>query len=828
MKKSKFLVALACFGLLVTGCNKPAASSEAKPTSTSGAASQPASTPASTPASNPQSSAPTSSSQAPAHEHSYQAVGSAVKNADGKDVFLKECTAKDSKYIGIAFDDYSEKSADFGSTSGYNNVPEELRNESRLLAKNSTVTWKINIDKAISNAKIAFGVVYTGNDHGSQGAADGGTVKYSVQINANDFVDWDIGEKTYDDLGLSQTARGYVEYVTANLVAGENKITLRQNNAGYRLLYGGEVRIMYTGDAVPVAGTPAFEGYKVTFSGEHCKVYVYDTKDYTKTPKETNSCVAKDEEGNIVAYDPEDEQLQPQVNFKVVCDEGYSLNASNFKITGKYNKLKQGPAEADGLPDAEHFRITKVQEDLAVVITPVQGEQAKGYKMTFAATNCSVKVYIGPKNAEGTNLDTAEEGVYYARSKDSPYDFTFSAPQLNFEVVCNDGYEFKPEIDAEGKVNFITFAAAEGKIGYNKFKANEDGTYNMTKIDSDLTITIAATQKTQPVEDKVITLNYSGLTATGSEIKAEEALAKIGQGDAHVKAVTATKIYDGNGTGGAYANTAGLLKTGTGSAAGQIVLTLDVDASKVEISCHDWYKKTADHPTNSNNVAVNGSADQLAPYNEEGTFGALTFELASASKTVTIDAKNRIFIKEIKITYADGGETPAAPLKVWDAAATKAGLSNASAKEVKDTTGDVQFTVYKLGTKNDYVEFKFTPTEAKKVVFNYTFTTKAGNATKTFFWHQDAAVTTAVKHNVYVNGTKIDAPADSNPSFQDFAGGADKVIESEADDGGKLANPITVALFEFDLVANQENVIKIEYVGSGYSTYVAGASLIAK
>ena len=170
----------------------------------------------------------------------------------------------------------------------------------------------------------------------------------------------------------------------------------------------------------------------------------------------------------------------------------------------------------------------------------------------------------------------------------------------------------------------------------------------------------------------------------------------------------------------------------------------------------------------------------------------------------------------------------AAPLKVWNAADVKAGLSNASAKEVKDTTGDVQFTVYKLGTKNDYVEFKFTPTEAKKVVFNYTFTTKAGNATKTFFWHQDAAVTSNVKHNVYVNGTKIDAPADSNPSFQDFAGGADKVIESEADDGGKLANPITVALFEFDLVANQENVIKIEYVGSGYSTYVAGASLIAK
>ena len=218
-----------------------------------------------------------------------------------------------------------------------------------------------------------------------------------------------------------------------------------------------------------------------------------------------------------------------------------------------------------------------------------------------------------------------------------------------------------------------------------------------------------------------------------------------------------------------------------------------------------------------------------------------SYDFTAGEHTVELTVKSGTF-NIASITIADrgpatgeggqggqGGDTPASsPLKVWDAAATKAGLSNASAKEVKDTTGDVQFTVYKLGTKNDYVEFKYTATEAKKVVFNYTFTTKAGNATKTFFWHQDADLTTAIKHNVYVNGTKIDAPADSNPSFQDFAGGADKVIESDVADSGALANPITVALFEFDLVANQENVIKIEYVGSGYSTYVAGANLTVK
>ena len=150
---------------------------------------------------------------------------------------------------------------------------------------------------------------------------------------------------------------------------------------------------------------------------------------------------------------------------------------------------------------------------------------------------------------------------------------------------------------------------------------------------------------------EAVVLNYTGLTGKGTEIKTDaDSLTKIGQGNAHVTAVTSSKIYDGNGTGGAYANSAGFLKTGTGSAAGQIVLTLDGKASKVEIKCHDWYKKSEAYPTNSNNVAVNGSADQLAPYNEEGTFEYLTFELASASNTITIDAKNRIFITEIKIS----------------------------------------------------------------------------------------------------------------------------------------------------------------------------------
>ena len=485
MKSKKVLLTLATFGLLLSGLagcgggneSKPA---ESKPAGTSQPASQPVSQPvesqpASTPASQPGSSA------APAHEHSYALVeNSTVKNVDQKDVYVMECADKDDKYIGIAFDGFSEQSAAFGDTSGYTRVPEELRNESHLLAKGSTISWKINVDKAISGAKLAFGAVYTGSDHGTQ-LLDG---KYSTKVNDGELTAWDVAsDLTYDDAGLSQTARAYLIVQTIDLVAGENTITLQQGNGGYRLLFGGEVRIHYSGDAKPVEAPIPFEGYQVTFVTEHCKVLVYETKDYTKDPVETNSCIAKDEEGNIVAYDPEDIELQPQVNFRIVCDEGYSVNTTNITITGKYKNIKQGPSEKDGLPDDSYFRVTKIQENITITIAPAQGEQAIGHKVTFVTTNCSVKVYIGPKNEAGDNLDTPENGVYYARLKDSPYDIGFTTPQINFEVVCDSGFKFEPVI-TDNKVDFITG-------DYNKF-SDKGGYYNLTKVASDLVITITA------------------------------------------------------------------------------------------------------------------------------------------------------------------------------------------------------------------------------------------------------------------------------------------------------------------------------------------------
>ena len=489
MKKKTILISLATFGLLLSGLvgcgNKESEQPASKPEESSQKSEDPK---PSSEEQKPSSEAPKPSSEAPVHEHVYAQIGEAEKNADDKEVKLFECEAKDDRYIAIRFADYSAKDADFDSganASKYAEVDASIWEDAYMLAKtaNTSISWKINVDKAIEGAKLEFGVTSTYASHGTE-SCDG---KFAVKVNDGEAATW-LPTGSFDDNGVSPAKRTYLVFQNIDLKAGENVITLSQVVAGYRWLFGGEVRIHYNTDAKPV--TP-FPGYDVTFTVEHCKVLVFSTKAYdTEVPVETLTCKAKDETGAIVAYDPDDQLPQPQVSFKVVCDEGYSCTVNNITITPRenYKNLKQNPDSNEGQDDI--FRITKVEGDLTVNIVPVAGEQAKGYKVQFVTTHCSVKVYVGPKNADGTNLDTIEDGVFYARAKDGTYDISYTTPQINFEVICDDGYEFVPTI-ADGKVDFI-------QGDYNKFQIKEHDLgnyYNMTKIASDLVITITATIK---------------------------------------------------------------------------------------------------------------------------------------------------------------------------------------------------------------------------------------------------------------------------------------------------------------------------------------------
>ena len=483
MKKKTILITLAAFGLLLSGlvgCGKqPVEPSESsKPDETSQKSEESSQDQPSSQPSSESSSEASSSSTQPVHEHTYEKAAVPVENSDKKTVKLMECVDKDDKYIAIAFDDYSEKSADFGDTSSYTRVPEDLRNESRLLAKNSTISWKVTVDKAIEGAKLAFGAVYTGSDHGTQLLAG----KYSAKVNDGELTAWDVAsDLTYDDAGLSQTARSYIVALTINLVAGENTITLQQGNGGYRLLFGGEVRIHYNSDAVPV-----HRGYDVTFVTEHCKVLVYSTKQYaTETPVETNTCKAKDEEGNIIAYDIEDIELQPQVSFRVICDEGYSVGPNEVKITGAYKNIKQGPSDKDGLPDATYFRITKVQEDLTITITPINGEQTMP-EATFVTSHCTVVVYKS-KTISDDNIDTDEH--HYGRDGDTG-EIVMTGGQINFKVIPEAGYKWNHGQTGEVDVKTLPFIALAGENSAKNFKVLGDDCYRITKVGGDFKIKV--------------------------------------------------------------------------------------------------------------------------------------------------------------------------------------------------------------------------------------------------------------------------------------------------------------------------------------------------
>ena len=508
MKKRSLFVSIAAMSLLLSGLaacgNKPAEESQPAPATSEPAGQSSESKPSSQP--KPSSSQQPATSQPAAHVHNYAKVGENVKNADGKDVYLMECADKDDKYIGIAFDDYAEKSADFGDTSGYTNVPEAMRNESHLLAKNSTISWKINVDKAVSGAKIAWGAVYTGSDHGTQKLAG----KYSGSVNGGTAIAWEVdSDLTYDGAGLSQSTRAYVIAVTVDLIAGENIITLHQGNGGYRLLFGGEVRVHYAGDAVPVNAPepdPEPDGYKVTFvPSAHVKVLVYPGV-VAGDPEDTNNIAyTRDDSGNYAKYraageledDPattdvdESEEVKPEINFKLVYEDGYYADGNNISISGtmgnEWNKLCS--------EDADAYSVTKIKADITITITEVAADEnaPKGYVTTFTLEHCQLVVYEGKKNTDGTNIDVADaDGKYYTRASGGAV--SKAKAQMNFEIIPDSGYEFAHGLakGAESSPIGVT-SIVTGQFGNFKVDKKNINLISITKVATDLQIRVICT-----------------------------------------------------------------------------------------------------------------------------------------------------------------------------------------------------------------------------------------------------------------------------------------------------------------------------------------------
>ena len=147
-------------------------------------------------------------------------------------------------------------------------------------------------------------------------------------------------------------------------------------------------------------------------------------------------------------------------------------------------------------------------------------------------------------------------------------------------------------------------------------------------------------------------LNFSGLTGTGSKIDSDPLTtvkSALGSNSSALTAASYENIYDGNGDGGAHPNSSGFLKFGKSKTDGSLTLAFEgLSFTTCESVCHDWYTSSAEFPTNTNKVSVNGSAEQLAPYNTTGTGEKLTFTF-SATDTITIVSNDRVFVWTITL-----------------------------------------------------------------------------------------------------------------------------------------------------------------------------------
>ena len=219
----------------------------------------------------------------------------------------------------------------------------------------------------------------------------------------------------------------------------------------------------------------------------------------------------------------------------------------------EYNKIKI--VSNDTEENSWIVRVTKIKSDLSIVITPkVHVDGINGYEITFALTHATAKVYVGPKDETGSNVDAGEEGKFYTRDKVAPYGYSKTEPQFNFEIVPEEGYEFNDGVEwgeatemSSSAVEFIT-----PKANYNKIKLSANGGYTLTKVAGALTITAVATEKSggQQNDPVTVTLNLAEY-ATANSVTSGTKVSSIALDTVVTAKATGTddntgKIYIGN------------------------------------------------------------------------------------------------------------------------------------------------------------------------------------------------------------------------------------------------------------------------------------------
>lgn len=243
--------------------------------------------------------------------------------------------------------------------------------------------------------------------------------------------------------------------------------------------------------------------YTATFvTDSNATIDVYYTQDYT-SPSETNvtTAVARNSDTGDV-----DGSGDGQINFVINTADGYKVDS--VTVDGNYKNLKD--LSLTELID-NLYRVTKVAGDLTITVTTSKEdgteEEDKGYSVTFNTDDHStINVYYTQDytTADETNATTA-----VSRNSTSGVPDSTGDGQVNFTVVCDDGYEVD-SVTVDGSYKNLKDSADTGV----------ENTYRITKVTGDLTVTVttreASTEATETAEQTT-----AAETDTASETSTE-------------------------------------------------------------------------------------------------------------------------------------------------------------------------------------------------------------------------------------------------------------------------------------------------------------------
>ena len=349
--------------------------------------------------------------------------------------------AAGSRGMGVNLSNSSQKA--YTSTSSYNA---------------NTVINITSSGKTLRSEKLVRNINYLLYSAPSLGSCSVSTSSSVDSCKSNAFAhNWDNGT----------VENGLIKYTCQDCGAVERKSIAQAANV-----------TEYIEDNTVITPTENTTVYTAIFNtDEHASIEVYYTQDYTSA-NETNAKTAIARNSDTGEADGSGEG---QINFRIVTDDGYKVDS--ITVDGTYKNLKD--LSLTELID-NLYRITKVSSDLNITITTIaetsEEEVDKGYNISFVTDeNSSIDIYYTQdyNTASETRVTSA-----VSRNSTSGVPDSTGDGQVNFAVIVSDGYE-------------IDTVSADGS--YKNLKTPDElGTeniYRITKITSDLTITITTKGK---------------------------------------------------------------------------------------------------------------------------------------------------------------------------------------------------------------------------------------------------------------------------------------------------------------------------------------------